>query len=55
MLGPRRIPVVGDHAARCEPLQDAAVFRVDVGRGDVELVDNGTNINVGVQLLYTYE
>uniref|UniRef100_S4PAL2 leucine--tRNA ligase n=1 Tax=Pararge aegeria TaxID=116150 RepID=S4PAL2_9NEOP len=55
VLGPRRIPVTGDHETKCALLENASVFKADVSSEAVELVDNGTNINVGVQLLYTYE
>ncbi|XP_052738186.1 leucine--tRNA ligase, cytoplasmic [Bicyclus anynana] len=55
VLGPRKIPVIGDYVTKCVALDNASVFKVDVDKDAVELVHNGTNINVGLQLLYTYE
>lgn len=54
-LGPRKIPVAGDHETKCVVLENAGVLKVDVAAGRVELAHNGKNIEVGTQLVYTYE
>lgn len=55
VLGPRKIPVIGDYTSKCTALENAAVLRVDVTANKVELASNGKNIDLGTQLLYTYE
>ncbi|XP_053599926.1 leucine--tRNA ligase, cytoplasmic [Plodia interpunctella] len=55
VMGPRKIPVAGDHEKRCVILENAAVLKVDVASNKVELVSNGKNIDLGTQFVYTYE
>ncbi|XP_032511836.2 leucine--tRNA ligase, cytoplasmic [Danaus plexippus] len=55
VLGPRKIPVIGDYVTKCVVLGAGSAFNVDVDKNIIELVNNGTNINVGNQLLYTYD
>ncbi|KAL0884166.1 hypothetical protein ABMA27_016174 [Loxostege sticticalis] len=55
ILGPRKIPVPGDHETKCIVLDNAAVLKVDVNSNTVELVSNGKNIDLGKQMVYTYE
>ncbi|XP_045459482.1 leucine--tRNA ligase, cytoplasmic [Melitaea cinxia] len=55
VLGPRKIPVIGDYQTKCSLLDNDSVFKVDVDANKVELVQNGTNVDVGVHLIYTYE
>jgi leucyl-tRNA synthetase len=55
ILGPRKIPVPGDYVSKCVVLDNAAILKVDVTANKVELVSNGKNINVGTQMVYTYE
>ncbi|KAI8440512.1 hypothetical protein MSG28_001770 [Choristoneura fumiferana] len=54
-LGPRKIPVAGDHETKCVILESAGVLKVDVAAGTVQLAHNGKNIEVGTQLVYTYD
>lgn len=55
VLGPRKIPVIGDYPSKCITLDNAAVLKVDTTANKVELVSNGKNIDLGLQMLYTYE
>ncbi|RVE52289.1 hypothetical protein evm_003079 [Chilo suppressalis] len=55
VLGPRKIPISGDHETKCIVLENAAVLKVDVDTSKVELVSNGKNIDLGRQMVYTYE
>ncbi|PZC79873.1 hypothetical protein B5X24_HaOG215741 [Helicoverpa armigera] len=55
VLGPRSIPVPGDHENKCVVLDNASVLKVDLTAATVELVSNGTNLPVGKQMIYTYE
>ncbi|KOB74537.1 Leucyl-tRNA synthetase [Operophtera brumata] len=54
-LGPRKIPVPGDHSARCQVLDEHAVLRVDVATSTVLLADNGKSLELGTQMVYTYD
>ncbi|XP_047517549.1 leucine--tRNA ligase, cytoplasmic [Pieris napi] len=54
-LGPRKIPVVGDHVTKCAELVNGDVIRVHVDASRIELVQNGTNIDVGLQFVYSYD
>uniref|UniRef100_A0A1E1WN91 Leucine--tRNA ligase ubiquitin-like domain-containing protein n=2 Tax=Pectinophora gossypiella TaxID=13191 RepID=A0A1E1WN91_PECGO len=54
-LGPRKIPVQGDHETKCIILDNSAVLKVDVSAGKVALVSNGKNLDLGTQMVYTYE
>lgn len=55
IVGPRTIPVPGDHENKCVVLDNTAVLKVDVNAVTVELVSNGKNLPVGTKLIYTYE
>lgn len=55
LLGPRKIPTIGDYVNRCIKLDDAAVLNVDAPRKKIELVGDGKNINIGQHLIYTCE
>lgn len=55
ILGPRKIPVPGDHETKCLVLDNATVLKVDVATNKVELLNNGKNIDIGTQIVYTYE
>lgn len=55
VLGPRKIPVPGDHETKCIVLDNTAVLKVDVASGTVALVSNGKNVDLGKQMVYTYE
>ncbi|XP_045521124.1 leucine--tRNA ligase, cytoplasmic-like [Pieris brassicae] len=54
-LGPRKIPVAGDHVTKCAELVNGDGIRVHVEASRIELVQNGTNIDVGLQFVYTYD
>lgn len=54
-LGPRKIPVFGDYETKCALLDNGSVFRVDVVANKAQLVDNGKNIDLGSQMVYTYD
>ncbi|XP_045492233.1 leucine--tRNA ligase, cytoplasmic isoform X1 [Colias croceus] len=54
ILGPRKIPIPGDTETKCVPIDNDAVLRVLVDDKRIELVDNGKNIDVGLQIVYTY-
>ncbi|XP_045521179.1 leucine--tRNA ligase, cytoplasmic-like [Pieris brassicae] len=54
-LGPRKIPVQGDHVTKCAELINGDGIRVHVEASRIELVQNGTNIDVGLQFVYTYD
>lgn len=54
VLGPRRIPAPGDLQSRCAAL-DAGVLRVEPAAGRVQLALNGSNLDLGAILLYTYD
>ncbi|XP_041972979.1 leucine--tRNA ligase, cytoplasmic isoform X2 [Aricia agestis] len=55
VLGPRKIPVIDDYLTKCEPLPDSAVFQIDVDNQIVRAVEGGKTVDVGLQLLYTYD
>lgn len=55
LLGPRKIPVLGDLETKCLLVDPLDSFKVDVDIGKVELVSNGNNIQLGTQMVYTYE
>lgn len=55
ILGPRKIPVVGDHKDKCIALENNSVLKVDVAGNKIELVSNGLSVDVGLQFIYTYE
>lgn len=54
-MGPRKIPVIGDYETKCEVLENTAVFKVDFKSTKVEVVNGAAPVDVGAQLLYTYE
>ncbi|XP_072941496.1 leucine--tRNA ligase, cytoplasmic isoform X2 [Epargyreus clarus] len=55
VMGPRKIPVPGDYETKCVLLDNAAVLKVDFEANKVSLVENGTDIDVGLQIIYTYD
>lgn len=55
VMGPRKIPSIGDHETKCAILENTCVLKVDTNINKVELVNNGKNIDLGTQLIYTYD
>ncbi|KAL4709328.1 hypothetical protein ACJJTC_007060 [Scirpophaga incertulas] len=55
ILGPRKIPIPGDLESKCVVVENTAVLNVDVASNKVELVSNGKPIDIGRQMVYTYE
>lgn len=55
VLGPRKIPVIGDYTSKCADLDNSSVLKVDTVANKVELVLKGINVDVGKDFLYTYD
>ncbi|KAG6459836.1 hypothetical protein O3G_MSEX011637 [Manduca sexta] len=55
VMGPRKIPTIGDHESRCVVIDSASLLKVDIANKKVELVSNGKNIDIGTKMVYTYE
>ncbi|GBP07012.1 Leucine--tRNA ligase, cytoplasmic [Eumeta japonica] len=50
VLGPRKIPNIGDYETKCVVLDDTSVLKVDATTNKVELISNGKNVDLGYQL-----
>ncbi|XP_068628221.1 leucine--tRNA ligase, cytoplasmic [Battus philenor] len=55
VMGPRKIPIIGEHENRCVTLDNNSVLKVDVTQNKVEVVSNEVTVEVGLQMMYTYE
>lgn len=52
LLGPRRVPVLGQEERGKLPISNKSVFNVDVEEKKVTLADNGLTVDIGDTLVY---
>lgn len=52
LLGPRRVPVLGQEEQGKQPISNKSVFSVNVEEKKVTLADNGLTVDIGDTLVY---
>lgn len=52
VLGPRRVPILGQEEQGKLPISSKSVFNINLNEKKVTLADNGVSVDIGDTLVY---